>query len=145
MLKGVPPILSPEMLLVLAEMGHGDDLVLADCNFPAESNGQRVIRADGHGVCPLLEAILKLFPVDTFVPQVAFVMQPVNSTDPQPAIWNEYRSLLRAAEGWDVPLTQLPREEFYAHARSAYAIVATSERKIFGNLILKKGIVPEGK
>ena len=141
MLKGIPPVISPELMLVLMEMGHGDELVLADANFPAETHGRRVVRADGLEVPVLLEAILKFFPIDTFEADAAFVMRPVDPNDPSPPIWDRYRELLRLAEGRDIALKPLGRHEFYERSLEAYAIVATSERAIYGNLIIKKGNV----
>src|SRR3989304_240897 len=99
MLKGVPPIISPELMHVLMKMGHGDEIVLADGNFPAESHAQQIVRADGLGVPPLLEAILKFLPIDTFVDDPATVMQPVTKKDPEPPIWKDFRRLLEMNEG----------------------------------------------
>lgn len=141
MLKHVPPILSPELLLVLMQMGHGDEIVIADGNYPSESNAQRILRADGHGAVPLIEAILKFLPVDTFVDDVAVVMRPVDRQAPEPPIWAEFRRLLREGEGRDIPLTTIERDAFYHRSRSAYAILATGETALYANLIIKKGVV----
>ncbi len=141
MLKHIPPILSPQLLTVLARMGHGDELVLADGNFPAESRGREVVRADGHGVPALLEAILQLLPLDTFVAEPAIVMQPVDTSDREPPVWDEYRRIISAAEGREIPLAPLERFAFYERAGRAFAIVATSETALYGNLILKKGVI----
>ena len=141
MLKGISPLLSPELLLILAEMGHGDDIVIADGNFPAETMGQRVVRADGHGVVVLLNAILPLFPLDDFVPDPAKVMQPVDAATPTPPIWSEFQSAIDRHETRPIPLTRLERFEFYDQARKAYAVIATGETAIYANLILKKGVV----
>lgn len=143
MLKGIPSILSPQLLQILMEMGHGDEIVISDGNFPADSHAQRLVRADGNDVPALLEAILKFFPIDTFVPEVACVMQPVDPGTPEPPIWSEFRTLLSEAEGRPVPLTLIERHAFYEQARSAYAIVASSERALYANIILKKGVVIE--
>src|SRR4051812_2557207 len=97
MLKGIPTVLSPELLYVIAKMGHGDELVLADGNFPADSHAQRIVRADGHGVPAILEALLKFFPLDTFAAP-AGVMQPVDPQTPEPAIWKEFSRLLKTGE-----------------------------------------------
>lgn len=141
MLKHVPPILSPELFLCLMQMGHGDELVVADGNYPSESNAQRILRADGHGAVPLIEAILKFLPVDTFVDDVAVVMRPVDKQAPEPPIWADFRRLLRDAEGREVPLTTIDRDAFYHRSRSAYAILATGETALYANLIIKKGVV----
>jgi L-fucose mutarotase len=144
MLKNVPAILSPDLLHVLASMGHGDELVLADGNFPAESQARRCVRADGHSVPALLEAILGLLPLDTFVDRPAFVMQPVDDPPTEPPIWADFQRILDAGEGRPVPLGRIERFAFYERARQAFAIVATSETALYGNLILKKGVVPPG-
>uniref|UniRef100_A0A7C4LPU0 Fucose isomerase n=1 Tax=Schlesneria paludicola TaxID=360056 RepID=A0A7C4LPU0_9PLAN len=144
MLRGIPPILSPELMAVLMRMGHGDDLVLADGNFPAEAVGRRVVRADGHGVVPLLEAVLRFFPLDTFVEHPARVMRPVDPHAPEPAIWSDFRRAMAASESRPVPLLPVERFEFYELARSAYAVVATGETAVYANLILKKGVVAPG-
>jgi L-fucose mutarotase len=141
MLKGIPPLLSPELFAVLMRMGHGDDLVLADGNFPAEAVGQRVVRADGHGVVALLHAILRFFPLDTFVEHPARVMQPVDARTPEPPIWSKFRAVIDQHEGRSVPLLPVERFEFYDLAKASYAVVATGETAVYANLILKKGVV----
>jgi len=141
MLKGIPPIISPELMAVLMKMGHGDELVLADANFPADSHAQRIVRADGHGVPKLLEAVLQFVPIDTYVVDPVAVMQPVEKEAAEPAVWSEYRRLLEAAEGRPVELTAVERLAFYDRAKRGYAIVATSETTIYGNVIIKKGVV----
>ncbi|MFN7803638.1 MAG: RbsD/FucU family protein [Planctomycetaceae bacterium] len=141
MLKLIPPVISPELLLILMEMGHGDELVIADGNYPSAANARRLVRADGHGALELVEAILKFLPVDTFVPDVAVVMQPVDPTQELPPIWSQFSGLLRAAEGREIPLTRLERGQFYQRSRDAFAILATGETALYANLILKKGVV----
>lgn len=141
MLRGIPPILSPDLFAVMLRMGHGDDLVLADGNFPAESVGRRVVRADGHGVVALLEAVLPFFPLDTFVEHPVQVMQPVDPHTPEPPIWSAFRSVLARYEPRPVSLHPVERFQFYDLARSAYAVVATGETAIYANIILKKGVV----
>ena len=141
MLKGVPPALSPELMTVLMKMGHGDELVLGDGNFPADSNAQRIVRADGLDLLTVLDAVLKFLPIDTFSEEVAMVMQPVDKNAPEPPIWKEFRRLLQLHEGRKVELTRVERFAFYERARKAYAIVATSETALYANLILKKGVV----
>ncbi len=141
MLKLIPPCLSPELMSLLMRMGHGDELVLADGNFPAESHAQRLVRADGHGVPELLDAILKFFPLDTFVDHPASVMQPVDEATPEPPIWTEYRTLIAKHEGREIELRPVERFHFYDFAKASYAIVATGETAVYANLILKKGVV----
>lgn len=152
MLKGIPPILSPELLTVLAEMGHGDELVIADGNFPAASVARRLLRADGHGVPPLLDAVLRFFPLDTFVERPAAVMAPVgpgargagsagSAAPADPPIWDEYRRVIRAHEPSFTDFERVERFAFYERARQAYAVLATGEAASYGNLIVKKGVV----
>ena len=140
MLKHVPKIISPALLKVLCEMGHGDELVIGDGNFPAESMGQRVIRADGLGGAELLSAILELMPLDTYAEQNLLLMEVVPGDDVRPEIWNEYE---RRASGLDanVRIGFLERFAFYERARRAYAVVASGEEAIYANIILKKGVV----
>ena len=143
MLKGIPAVLSPELLKVLAEMGHGDEIVLADGNFPAESMGKDgvVLRADGHTVPELLDAVLQLIPLDQYVSQPAALMEVVPGDDVQPTIWEEYRALL-AKHGEDPQAVEkMERFAFYERARRAFCVAATSEPAQYANVILKKGIV----
>ncbi len=141
MLKGIPHALSPELMNVLMKMGHGDELVLADGNYPSDSNAQRIVRADGLDACTVLEAIMQFLPIDTFVDDPALVMQPVDADTPEPPIWNEFRRLLEVGEGRPIELNLIDRFEFYERSRAAYAIVATSETALYANIILKKGVV----
>ena len=141
MLKLIPPVISPELMSILMRMGHGDEIVLADGNFPAESCAQRIVRADGHSVVNLLDAILTFFPLDSFVDHPASVMQPVNEDAVDPPIWTEYRRILKHHEGREIELRPIERFRFYDFAKSAYAIVATGETAVYANLILKKGVV----
>ena len=143
MLKGISPLLSPELLKVLCEMGHGDELVIADGNFPAESIGKNaaVIRADGHGVPELLDAILQLIPLDQYVDQPAALMKVVPGDPVVPVIWDEYRALLKK-HGEDPDKVEMTeRFAFYERAKKAYAIIATGETAIYANILLKKGVV----
>ncbi|XP_008289597.1 fucose mutarotase [Stegastes partitus] len=146
-LRGIPSVLSPELLYALAKMGHGDELVLADANFPASSIcacGPKEIRADGLGIPQLLEAILKLLPLDTYVPCPAAVMDLVDSDKERylvVPVWPTYTGLLIEA-GCHAPLERVERFAFYERAKKAYAVVATGETSLYGNLILKKGVIP---
>lgn len=141
MLKGVSPVISPELMTIMMRMGHGDELVIADGNFPAESHAQRIIRADGHGAGILLDNVLRFLPLDTFVPQPAAVMRPVDEGAAEPRIWSEFQSLMNEHEQRTVEIEQVERFDFYERARQAFAIVATSETALYANLILKKGVV----
>ena len=143
MLKGIPRVLSPELLKVLDEMGHGDEIVIADGNFPAESIGKDavVVRADGHSVPDMLDAILQLVPLDTYVEKPVALMEVVPGDPCVPVIWEEYRALLEK-HGEDPKVIEMTeRFAFYERAKKAYAIVATGETAIYANILLKKGVV----
>ncbi|XP_071985382.1 fucose mutarotase isoform X1 [Engystomops pustulosus] len=145
-LKGVPSVLSPELLYVLARMGHGDEIVLADANFPVSSvsrSGPELVRADGLGIPRLLEAILQLLPLDTYVPSPAAVMDLVDNDKVKglkTPVWDEYQSLLLKA-GCEAPLEKVERFAFYERAKNSFAVVASGESALYGNLILKKGVM----
>jgi len=141
MLKNVPNILSPELLKILMEMGHGDELVIADGNFPASSIAQRLIRADGHGVPLLLEAILKLFPLDIYVEKSVALMQVVPGDTAETPIWDEYDKIIRASGEKFDGFENVERFAFYERAKKAYAVIATGESALYANIILKKGVV----
>jgi L-fucose mutarotase len=141
MLKGIPSILSPELLKILMEMGHGDEIILADGNFPAASCAQRLIRCDGHGVPELLEAILKFFPLDTFVKKPIALMGVVPGDEYKPEIWEDYRRIIKKYDEKAVDFELTERFEFYERTKKAYAVVATSEAARYANIILKKGII----
>jgi L-fucose mutarotase len=140
MLKAIPAILSPELLKIMMEMGHGDEIVIGDGNFPAASCARRLVRLDGHPVSEILDAMLTLFPLDTFVEAPVGLMQVVPGDPTVPAIWDEYRRIVRAREG-DRKFEFIERFEFYERAKRAYAIVATGETALYANVILKKGVV----
>lgn len=142
MLKGISKVLSPELLKILMEMGHGDELVIGDGNFPAASTGKRVVRLDGHGVPEVLSAILKLFPLDTYVPAPVALMGVVPGDPVVPVIWDEYKRIVSELNG-TVPFEFVERFEFYERAKQAYAVVATGESALYANIILKKGVVVE--
>lgn len=140
MLKGISSILSPELLKILMEMGHGDELVIGDGNFPAASMAQRLVRLDGHGVSAILDAIMQLFPLDTFVERPVALMQVVPGDDTVPVIWEDYKRIISKYEG-DVKIEEVERFQFYDRARSAYCCVASGESALYANIILKKGVV----
>ena len=139
MLKGIPSILSPELLKILMEMGHGDELVIGDGNFPAASVAQRLVRLDGHGVPEILDAILSLYPLDTYVDAPVGLMA-VGAGESTPPIWAEYEALVEKHQP-GTKFEQVERFAFYGRAKQAYAIVATGEGAIYANIILKKGVI----
>lgn len=144
MLKNIPLILSPSLLMTLMEMGHGDEIVIGDGNFPAESVGRDCIavhRADGHGVPELLDAILTLMPLDQYVARPVGLMEVVPGDPVVPTIWDEYRRILKAHDPDHCQIEMIERFAFYERAKKAYAIVASGEKAIYANIILKKGVV----
>lgn len=141
MLKNIPPIISPELMKVLMEMGHGDEIVLADGNFPAASMAQRLLRCDGHGVPELLEAVLKLLPLDIYVEWPVALMAVVPGDDTKPTIWEEYHNIVAASGEKFSEFEFVERFAFYERAQKAYAVVATSEKALYANVILKKGVL----
>lgn len=140
MLKNIPKELSPALLKVLCEMGHGDEIVIADANFPAERFGRRVIRADGLGGVKMLDAILSVLPLDTYAQENFLLMQVVPGDDVKPTIWEEYRKTAGSHDD-NVREGQIERFAFYERAKNAYAVVATGEGAIYANIILKKGVI----
>lgn len=142
MLKGIPEIISPDLLKILDEMGHGDDLVIGDSNYPAASNAQRLVRADGHGVPEILDAILSLFPLDTFVAEPVTLMRVVPGDPTVPEVQDRIRAVVRKYDPrGDAAIGLVPRFEFYEKAKQAYAIVATTEHGAYGCMIIKKGVI----
>lgn len=144
MLNGIPKILSPELLKVLCEMGHGDRLVIADGNFPSESIGKNaiVIRMDGHGACDVLEAILKLFPLDTYVEKPVKLMEVMPGDTVETPIWDEYAKIVATVDkrGADA-IGNIERFAFYEEAKKVYAVIATGESALYANVMLQKGVV----
>ena len=141
MLKGISPAISPDLLKVLMEMGHGDELVIADGNFPAASIAQRLVRADGLGCLALLDAILKLFPLDQYVEKPVALMAVVPGDPYQPVIWEDYRKTIQQHEADFADFDYVERFAFYERAKKAYAVLATGEAALYANIILKKGVV----
>jgi L-fucose mutarotase len=141
MLKNIPDVISPELMYVLMEMGHGDEIVLADGNFPAANVAQRLIRCDGHGVPEILEAVLKFFPLDIYVEQPVALMSVVPGDKTKPTIWEDYRRIIKASGEKFTDFEFVERFAFYERAKDAYAVVATSEKALYANIILKKGII----
>lgn len=142
MLKKIPNCLTPELLKILMEMGHGDELVIGDGNFAAAGFAKRLVRCDGMGVLPILDAILTYFPLDTFVPQPFSVMKVVGDENAKPPIWDDFERIAKERDGYDRGLEHVERFEFYERAKKSYAIVATSEEALYACLILKKGVKP---
>lgn len=146
MLKGIPKILSPELLMVLCEMGHSDRIVIADGNFPSESMGKDaiVIRCDGHGVPEILDAILQVMPLDTYVEKPVNLMQlmPNDVGKVETPIWDTYKEIVTKHDdrGADA-IGNIERFAFYDEAKTAYAIIATGESAIYANVMLQKGVV----
>lgn len=140
MLRGIPPVISPELMKTLMEMGHGDEIVLADGNFPAASSGKRLIRCDGHRIITLLDAILPFFPLDYKVERPAAVMSLLDG-EQAPEVWKDYEHSIVKFEGSFKGFEYVERFAFYERSKESFAIVATSDSAFKGNLILKKGVV----
>ena len=144
MLKGIPKIISPALLKALCEMGHGDTLVICDGNFPAESVGKDaiVIRYDAVGVPPLLEAILELFPLDTYVEKPVSLMEVVPGDTVETPIWDEYKDIVKKYDDrGDECVSAIERFAFYDEAAKCYAVIATGESAIYANVIIQKGVI----
>ena len=138
MLKGISNLLSPELLKILMEMGHGDELVLGDGNFPAASHAQRLIRADGHSIPAMLDAILSLFPLDYAVDFTAVLM---DSRGIDPAVWKVYKEKLSIYPDGNKQFLVISKPDFYERAKKAYCVVATGESERFANIIVRKGVI----
>ena len=144
MLKGIPQILSPELLKVLCEMGHSDRLVISDGNFPAETMGKDaiVIRMDGHGIPEILDAILQVFPLDTYVDKPVNLMEVMPGDKVETPIWKTYEEITANHDGRGAEaIGQIERFAFYEEAKKAYAIIATGESALYANIMLQKGVV----
>lgn len=144
MLKGIPAVLSPQLLKVLCEMGHGDRIVIGDGNFPAESVGSSgiVVRADGHSGCELLEAILRVMPLDTYVDAPVSLMQVMAGDTVKTPIWDEYKRIIAKydSRGGNA-VGYIERFAFYEEAKKAYAVVSSGETALYANIMLQKGVV----
>ena len=146
MLKGIPKILSPELLMVLDEMGHSDRIVISDGNFPAESMGRDaiVIRADGHGVPEILDAILQVFPLDSYVEHPVNLMEVMPGDPVETPIWDDYKKIVAKHDSRGAAaIGNIERFAFYDEAKTAYAIIATGESALYANIMLQKGVVTE--
>ena len=145
MLKNIPPILSPELLKVLCEMGHSDKIVIADANFPSESMGKNaiVLRADGHSATDILDAVLTLFPLDTYVEKPVTLMEVMPGDDVETPIWDDYKAIItRYDDRGENAVGAIERFAFYEKVKNeAYAIIATGEKALYANIILQKGVL----
>ncbi len=141
MLKGIDPLLNADLLHLLRAMGHGDDVVIVDCNFPAAAMGRRVVRLDGVDAPRAAKAILSVLPLDDFVDKPAAVMQVVGDAKAVPPVCREFQDAVDAAADRHWELDRIERFAFYERARAAFALVVTGERRLYGNLLLKKGVI----
>ena len=144
MLKGIPPILSPDLLKALCEMGHSDRLVISDGNFPAESMGKncKVIRMDGHGVPEIPEAVLQVFPLDTYVEMPVSLMEKVPGDTVETPIWEEFAEILEKNDSRGKnAIGNIERFAFYEEAKKSYLIIASSEKALYANIMLQKGVI----
>lgn len=139
MLKGVPKIITPELLKILDEMGHGDTICIGDANFPSETNGKRVVRMDAASGKEVLDAVLKLIPLDTYSDNNFYLMNTTNG-DPTPTIWAEYEKIAKANDD-NYRQGFYDRFEFYDRAKECYCVIATGETAIYANIIIKKGVI----
>lgn len=141
MLKKIPKNLSPILVKTLMEMGHGDEIVIADGNFPSATIFSNVIRADGLTSTEILESVLELFPLDIeYSEEQVYLMEVVKGDNYKPEVWDEYKEILNRLGG-DYKIEYLERFEFYERAKKSYAVIATGEEALYANLILKKGVV----
>lgn len=141
MLKNIDPLLSPDLLMVLRSMGHGDEIAVVDGNFPAASMAQRLVRLDGLSATDVTSAILSVMPLDDFVPEAAWRMEVVDDPQAEQPIFDEFRAIIARHEASCFRLAALERFAFYDRAKAAYAIVSTGENRLYGNIILKKGVI----
>jgi L-fucose mutarotase len=142
MLKNIDRALSPEALRILCEMGHGDEIVIADGNFPAASMARRLIRADGHGTVAMLRAVASLIPLDTYSDPNVMLMEVVPGDKVETPIWDEYlRALKETEKAANIKIGHLERFAFYERAKSAYAVIATGDSALYANIIIKKGVL----
>jgi L-fucose mutarotase len=140
-LKGIDPLLSPDLLAMLRAMGHGDEIVIADANFPAAANARRLVRLDGATAPRAVAAVVSVLPLDEAVPNAAFNMAMSDDPGATPPVVREFEAVLKTA-GYTRAIEPIERHAFYARAREAFGVVATGEPRFWGNLILKKGAIP---
>lgn len=142
MLKGISPLLSPELLATLTRMGHGDEIVLADAHFPGESFNDNVLRADGLRIPDLLEAILPLFELDSYVPHPLVMMAAVEGDRLDPSVEESYLKAIHKSNPDAPAIERIDRFAFYERTKSAFAVLMTGETAKYGNILLKKGVTP---
>lgn len=140
MLKNIPQIISPELIKCLMEMGHGDEILIADGNYPVFGQPDHVIRLDGHGISDMLDAILPFFPLDSYVEHPVFYMDVLPNDPYVPEIWEEYAEILKKTEN-NVAIKKLHKKDFYEQGKQTYAVIKTSESALYANVILKKGVI----
>jgi L-fucose mutarotase len=140
MLKNIPPLLGPDLLGILRAMGHGDEIAIVDANYPADAAGPALVRLDGISATDVLDAVLTVMPLDDFVEQAAITMQVVGDAGARPPIVGEFDAIVKKHEP-RMSVSSLERFAFYARVKTGYAIVQTGERRLYGNILLKKGII----
>ena len=141
MLKNIPAIMPPELMKILLEMGHGDELLLCDGNYPKFGCPERCVRMDGHGINEILDMLLKFYPLDSYVEHPAILMAVLPGDPYKPEIWDDYRAIGKRYEADGLREQAVEKPEFYERGRRCYACVATSEKALYANLIIKKGVV----
>lgn len=141
MLKNIPKIISPELLKIICEMGHGDEIVISDGNFPGASHAKILVRADGHTVTEMLEAILTLFPLDSYSDNQATIMEVVKGDTYVPTVWDDFKEIVKKHEPVNNNFAQEERFDFYERAKKAYVVVQTSDAALYANIILTKGVL----
>jgi L-fucose mutarotase len=140
MLKGIDPLLGPELLAVLRTMGHGDEIAVVDGNYPAETDAKRLVRMDGHDAPRIVEAILSVMPVDEFVPEAVFRPAAGGDAKRMEPVFSDFEKILKQYEPAQ-KISVLVGSDFYNRVKACYAIVASGERRLYGNLILRKGVI----
>lgn len=141
MLRGLNPLLTPELLMILRAMGHGDEIAIVDANYPALRDARRMARLDGADASQALEAVLTVLPLDSFVESPAHCMQVVGRPDEIPPAVADFQMIIDRLAGFPEKIAMLERFAFYDRAKQCFAIVATSERRLYGNIILTKGVI----
>jgi L-fucose mutarotase len=141
MLKNIPQLMPPELMKIIMEMGHGDELLLCDGNYPKFGCPERCVRMDGHGICEILDMLLQFFPLDSYVEHPAVLMAVLKGDPYKPEIWEQYREIGKKHEADGLREEPVEKPAFYERGRHCYACVATGEKALYANVILKKGVV----
>ena len=144
MLKNIPTNLSPDVVKALMEMGHGDEILIADGNFPSTSHTTNILRLDGQSTLEVLKSILYLMPLDEYEKDAVLLMQPKENED-TPDIWNEYKQILKRTGNGHITVATVERFDFYEQAKKSYAIIATGEQSLYANILLRKGVIKKGE